>query len=95
MKIESKDGTVIAFDQIGEGSPIILVAGASCDRAIDTRSPRLWHEALRSSTTTDGVAATVPIHRHILSRGKSRTSMRSWRPPVDPPACWACPPGPC
>jgi pimeloyl-ACP methyl ester carboxylesterase len=36
MKIESKDGTVIAFDQIGEGSPIILVAGASCDRAIDT-----------------------------------------------------------
>lgn len=36
MKIESKDGTVIAFDQIGEGRPIILVAGASCDRAIDT-----------------------------------------------------------
>src|SRR4029453_16353686 len=35
MKIESKDGTVIAFDQIGEGLPIILVAGASCDRAID------------------------------------------------------------
>jgi pimeloyl-ACP methyl ester carboxylesterase len=36
MKIESKDGTVIAFDQIGEGRPIVLVAGASCDRAIDT-----------------------------------------------------------
>ena len=36
MKIESQDGTVIAFDQIGEGRPIILVAGASCDRAVDT-----------------------------------------------------------
>jgi pimeloyl-ACP methyl ester carboxylesterase len=35
MQIESKDGTVIAFDQIGEGPPIILVAGASSDRAID------------------------------------------------------------
>jgi pimeloyl-ACP methyl ester carboxylesterase len=34
-KIESKDGTVIAFDQIGEGPPIIVVAGAACDRAID------------------------------------------------------------
>lgn len=34
-KIESNDGTVIAFDQVGEGPPIVLVAGASCDRAID------------------------------------------------------------
>lgn len=34
-KIESKDGTVIAFDQLGAGPPIIVVAGASCDRAID------------------------------------------------------------
>lgn len=35
-KIESKDGTTIAFDQLGEGPPVILVAGASCDRAIGT-----------------------------------------------------------
>lgn len=34
-KIESIDGTVIAFDQIGDGPPIIVVAGAACDRAID------------------------------------------------------------
>jgi pimeloyl-ACP methyl ester carboxylesterase len=35
-KILSKDGTTIAFDQLGEGPAIILVAGASCDRGIDT-----------------------------------------------------------
>ena len=34
-KVQSKDGTTIAFDQLGEGPPLILVAGASCDRAID------------------------------------------------------------
>jgi pimeloyl-ACP methyl ester carboxylesterase len=33
--VKSKDGTVIAFDQLGEGAPLILVAGASCDRAVD------------------------------------------------------------
>jgi pimeloyl-ACP methyl ester carboxylesterase len=34
-KIESKDGTVIAFDQVGAGPPVIVVAGASCDRGVD------------------------------------------------------------
>ncbi len=34
-KIQSADGTTIAFDQIGAGPPLILVAGASCDRAVD------------------------------------------------------------
>jgi pimeloyl-ACP methyl ester carboxylesterase len=34
-KITSKDGTTIAFDQLGEGPAIILVAGAACDRAVD------------------------------------------------------------
>lgn len=33
--IESPDGTVIAFDQLGAGPPLVLVAGASCDRSID------------------------------------------------------------
>ncbi len=28
----SADGTVIAFDQLGEGPPVILVAGAFCSR---------------------------------------------------------------
>lgn len=35
-KIKSKDGTTIAFDQLGEGPPIVLVAGAACDRGVNT-----------------------------------------------------------
>ncbi|WP_232664994.1 alpha/beta fold hydrolase [Pseudonocardia sp. TRM90224] len=31
----SQDGTTIAFDQIGAGPPLVLVAGASCDRGVD------------------------------------------------------------
>lgn len=34
-RITSHDGTVLAFDQLGAGPPLILVAGASCDRAVD------------------------------------------------------------
>ncbi len=34
-KVQSKDGTTIAFDQLGAGAPLVLVAGASCDRSID------------------------------------------------------------
>ena len=36
-KIQSHDGTTIAFDQLGAGAPLVLVSGASCDRAIDAR----------------------------------------------------------
>ncbi len=32
-KVRSEDGTVIAFDRVGEGPPIILVLGAFNDRA--------------------------------------------------------------
>lgn len=32
-KVRSEDGTVIAFDRVGEGTPIILVLGAFNDRA--------------------------------------------------------------
>jgi Alpha/beta hydrolase family len=35
--VTSADGTTIAFDQIGSGPPLVLVAGASCDRAVDAR----------------------------------------------------------
>jgi pimeloyl-ACP methyl ester carboxylesterase len=34
--VTSADGTTIAFDQLGAGTPLVLVAGASCDRAVDT-----------------------------------------------------------
>jgi pimeloyl-ACP methyl ester carboxylesterase len=30
--ITSKDGTIIAFDRLGEGAPVILVSGGSVDR---------------------------------------------------------------
>ncbi|GAA0929786.1 alpha/beta hydrolase [Pseudonocardia zijingensis] len=33
--VTSADGTTIAFDQIGAGPPLVLVAGAACDRAAD------------------------------------------------------------
>lgn len=32
--VTSRDGTIIAFDRSGEGTPIIIVGGASCDRAM-------------------------------------------------------------
>jgi pimeloyl-ACP methyl ester carboxylesterase len=35
-KVVSKDGTAIAFDQSGEGKPIILVDGALCSRSFGT-----------------------------------------------------------
>ncbi|WP_214405785.1 alpha/beta fold hydrolase [Pseudonocardia lacus] len=35
--VTSADGTTIAFDQIGTGAPLVLVAGAACDRAVDAR----------------------------------------------------------
>ncbi len=34
--VTSADGTTIAFDQLGAGTPLVLVAGASCDRAVDS-----------------------------------------------------------
>jgi hypothetical protein len=40
-KVTSKDGTTIAFDQLGKGSPLILVGGAFQHRAIDPRTAQL------------------------------------------------------
>lgn len=40
-KVISKDGTAIAFDRLGEGSPIILVGGAFQHRAIDPQTAQL------------------------------------------------------
>jgi pimeloyl-ACP methyl ester carboxylesterase len=33
-KVTSRDGTPIAFDRLGDGPPVILVCGATCDRAL-------------------------------------------------------------
>lgn len=38
-KVISKDGTSIAFDKAGEGSPLILVDGAMCYRAFGPMGP--------------------------------------------------------
>jgi pimeloyl-ACP methyl ester carboxylesterase len=38
-KVCSKDGTAIAFDRIGDGSPVILVDGALCYRAMSPSGP--------------------------------------------------------
>lgn len=32
-RVESADGTTIAYDRLGSGDPIVVVAGAMCDRA--------------------------------------------------------------
>src|SRR5258708_14467177 len=40
-QVISKDGTVIAFDQSGEGLALILVGGAFQHRAIDPRTAQL------------------------------------------------------
>lgn len=40
-QVISKDGTAIAFDRSGEGSPIILVGGAFQHRLIDPRTAQL------------------------------------------------------
>jgi pimeloyl-ACP methyl ester carboxylesterase len=45
--VTSKDGTTIAFDRLGEGSPVILVSGGSTDRMVNV--PVVGHLAPRFS----------------------------------------------
>jgi pimeloyl-ACP methyl ester carboxylesterase len=40
-KVRSSDGTTIAFDRLGEGTPVILVSGASTARAIHAQLAEL------------------------------------------------------
>ena len=37
----SADGTTIGYDSVGEGPPVILVAGATQHRAVDQTTPEL------------------------------------------------------
>lgn len=39
--IRSNDGTMLAFDKIGSGPPIVLVSGASCDRGVHVQLAEL------------------------------------------------------
>ena len=33
-EVRSKDGTAIAFERLSDGQPVIVVGGATCDRAM-------------------------------------------------------------
>ena len=33
-EVRSKDGTAIAFERLGDGQPVVVVGGATCDRAM-------------------------------------------------------------
>src|SRR5437588_2157903 len=50
-QVISKDGTVIAFDRLGEGPALILVGGAFQHRAIDPRTAQLAALLARHFTT--------------------------------------------
>ncbi|MEW9534374.1 alpha/beta fold hydrolase [Microbispora sp. NPDC049125] len=39
--VRSSDGTAIAYDRIGAGTPVVLVSGASCARAVHTELAEL------------------------------------------------------
>ena len=51
-KVQSADGTTIAFDQLGKGPALILVGGALEQRAMDSETaqlaPHLSQSELRS-----------------------------------------------
>jgi len=61
-KVHSSDGTIIAFDRLGEGPPIILVGGAFQHRAIDPRTAELAEFLARHFTV---------IHYDRRGRGDS------------------------
>ena len=68
-KVTSTDGTVIAFDQLGSGPPLVLVAGAMCDRGADARIA----EALAGDFTVlnydrRGRGDSTDTHPHAVER---------------------------
>src|SRR5260370_29774682 len=67
-QVISKDGTVIAFDRLGEGPSLILVGGAFQHRAIDPRTAKL--AALLAQHFT-------AFHYHRWGRGDSRDTQPS------------------
>ena len=70
-KTTSRDGTTIAFDQTGQGAPVILVTGAFNDRT--TGAPLAAHLARRFTVLAydrrgrgdSGDAATYAIDREV------------------------------
>lgn len=69
-KARSRDATEIAFERLGEGWPVILVSGATTDRAIhaslaELLATRLHHAQLRPS-------GPRRQRRHPAVRGRAR-----------------------
>jgi pimeloyl-ACP methyl ester carboxylesterase len=75
QKVTSKDGTVIAFDQSGEGPAIILVVGAFNDRATGTPLARFLERHFtvfnydRRGRGESGDTAPYAIEREIEDLG--------------------------
>lgn len=83
-KVISKDGTAIAFDQVGNGPPIILVEGAFCSRSFGPMpklAPLLAPHATviyydrrgrgESGDTTQIVVNSIPNAQHRTLAGQS------------------------
>ena len=68
--VTSSDGTRIAFERFGEGSPVILVGGATCDRAMT----RPLAEELAERLRRDQLRPQGPRRqrRHATVRGQAR-----------------------
>ena len=74
--VTSRDGTSIAYDRRGSGPAVVLVGGATVDRAENTPlAEELAAAASPSSTTTAAAAARAPTRSRTPSSARSRT----WR----------------
>ena len=70
-KVQSKDGTTIAFDRVGDGPPIILVGGGSVDRSANAPLAALLAERFtvfnydRRGRGSSGDTAPYAVEREI------------------------------
>ena len=70
-KVASRDGTIIAFDQLGDGPPVILVCGGSTDRTANVPLAELLAEHFsvfnydRRSRGESGDTAPYAVEREV------------------------------
>jgi hypothetical protein len=72
--VRSPDGTAIAFERLGAGDPVVVIGGATCDRA---RTRPLAEELARHFTVLNydrEAAATAATRCRTRSSASSRTS---------------------
>ena len=91
-RVQSKDGTSIAFDRSGEGQVIVMVGGGSVDRMANAPLAALLTEHFtvfnydRRGRGDSGDTAPYAVD------ARSRISMPSSTKPVDRHPCTARPP---